>query len=109
MKTFKDIQFEQDTRYPHEELGNPPKYNGQFSTDEITLSVVYGGGSYGDGPDSDTYEIALFVNNRDDMIHLTQYEQVAGWQNSEDIDKLMRVMQQKPDMIGNHLACLLTL
>ena len=107
MKQFEDLKFINDTRYPHEEFGQSPKYNASFEAGKYSLSVVYGGGCYGYGPSSDTYEIALFDDN-DDMVALQHDEQIAGWQSADDISKLMHVMHSNPERIGNHLECLIS-
>ena len=107
MKTFKDLVWEQDKQYPHEKLGKDPKYNSSYTVNGFTLSVVYGGSSYGAGPEADTFEVALFDDETDKMISLERYDDVSGWIGSHEITLLIQTMNQQPERIGNHLKCLI--
>jgi hypothetical protein len=105
MSKFKEIKFEQDTRYPHETFNQQPKYNANYTVNKLTLSIAYGGGCYGDGPGSDSYEVALFKD--DHMIRLTEFDDVAGWKSAEDIDKIIDVMGNNPTLLIEPLASIL--
>lgn len=105
MNKFKDIKFKQDTKYPHEDFDQSPKYNATYTAGELHLSVAYGGGCYGDGPKVDSYEIALF--NGDDFVKLTEYDTVAGWMTAVEIDKIIDVMDNNPTYLTNRLELIL--
>lgn len=96
MNKFKDIKFEIDTNYPHEKFGQQPKYNAAYSSGELLLSIAYGGGCYGAGPVSDSYEIALFKG--DDFVKLTEYDDVAGWISADGIEKFIHVIDDNPGL-----------
>jgi len=86
------LRFYKDDRYPSEELGVADKYNASFDSGNHTLSVVYGGGSYGDGPTADQYEIAIFGPD-DEMMPLTEYQDTArGWIPAETINHIVDIL-----------------
>ena len=105
MSKFNDIKFKQDTRYPHEMFDQKPKFNGSYISGDLELSIAYGGGCYGDGPEYDTYELALF--NDDHMIRLTEFDDVIGWKSAQDIDKIIDVMDNNPTLLTEPLAGIL--
>lgn len=94
------LQFKQDKHYPHEAFGQKPKYGASVVDDKLMLSVVYGGGSYGSGPKSDQYEIALF--DGDDMVQLDEYDTVQGWVPAETINHIVSVLED--NNINNKVA-----
>jgi len=100
-KTFKNLNFVQDTNYPHEQLNQPPKYNAEFSTDDYTLSVVYGGMTYSssstDG-DASSYEVALWDSD-DELVKMDEYDSVLGWQTPDEITRIMKLIQLRPDLL----------
>ena len=64
--------------------------------DQFTISVVQnigdGTGLYGHA-DNDTYEVAMWFQDRDTMIPLAISDDVIGWQDCDDITKLMYTAQ----------------
>lgn len=89
------LQFIKDDHYPHEEMGTTPKFNARFDADNHTLSVVYGGGTYGDGPSADQYEIAIFGPD-DEMMSLTDYDDtVRGWIPAETINHIVDILDDE--------------
>lgn len=94
-KTFNDLTFEQDTDYPHEKLNQPPKYNATFTANGYTVSVIYGGGSYSANR---TYEVAVF-SPEEGVIPLDEFDTVLGWRTKQEITKIMKVVQLRPDLL----------
>lgn len=82
------LNFKQDKHYPHEMFNQSPKFLSSYDSNGYTLSVVYGGGSYGAGPRSDQYEIALFDKD-DNMVQLNEWDTVAGWVDSDTINNIV--------------------
>lgn len=82
-----------------------PKYNANYAVNQLMLSIAYGGGCYGDGPGSDSYEIALFKG--DEFVKLSVYDDVAGWKTAEEIDKIIDVMNNKPSQLIDPLEKIL--
>tara|TARA_B110000495_G_scaffold24976_1_gene17884 strand:- start:779 stop:1165 length:387 start_codon:yes stop_codon:yes gene_type:complete len=54
------------------------------------------GGLYGNASDG-TYEVAVFHNN--DMLPLSPYDDVVGWQSEAEVTELMSELQGKPEDI----------
>jgi hypothetical protein len=89
MKTFKDIKFKQDSI-------RTGVMRASITLDCYTLSVVYGDTMYGDGPTHDTYEVAVWQKGHDELLPLSSDNDVVGWQNSEEITSLMKILQTEP-------------
>ena len=85
MIRFKDIQFIQ-----HKIREDLVRYNGTLSIGPYDLSVSYGDTVYGSGPDSDTYEVAIWDEH--DIIPLSDQNDVLGWTNSAEIDQIIRML-----------------
>ena len=90
MKTFEDLKFKPDTQ-------RDECFRASMTLEDYTLSVVYGSGLYGDGPTHDTYEMAVYQSGHEDLLPLSDDDDVLGWQNSEEITRLMRILQTEPD------------
>ena len=91
MKTFKDLEFKQHAHVPG---GVQARLDLGF---DVTISVVSMknregefGGLYGDVSEG-TYEVAAFHN--DGMVALSRYDDVIGWQTTEEVDTLMEEIQ----------------
>ena len=86
-KTFNDLVFN-----PHANVPNGIQVKLNLGND-IEISVVsmrerdgeYGG-LYGDASEG-TYEVAVFRNN--DMLPLSPFDDVIGWQTEEEVTELM--------------------
>jgi hypothetical protein len=90
-KTFNDLVFN-----PHANVNNGIQATLDLGND-IKISVVsmkerdgQYGGLYGDASEG-TYEVAVFRN--DDMIPLSPYDDVIGWQTEEEVTELMGHLQ----------------
>ena len=81
--------------YPHARLGTKPKFNAAININNYTFSVVYGGGSYGDG--TNTYELAIINRETDDFIDIGDGD-VTGWLSQEDINMLMNQATHGEDL-----------
>lgn len=58
-----------------------------------TISVVGGRkGLYGDG--IETFEVAMF-DRMNEMIMLSEHDQVLGWQTKQEVDELMEKFNNK--------------
>lgn len=85
MIRFKDIQFEQ-----HKIREDFVRYNGTLNIGPYVLSVSYGEMVYGSGPDSDTYEVAIWDEH--DIIPLSDDSDVLGWTHSAEIDQIILML-----------------
>ena len=91
-KTFLDLVFK-----PHSAVSNGIQAKLDLGND-IRISVVsmkerdvyVYGGLYGDASEG-TYEVAVFRN--DDMIPLSAFDDVIGWQTEEEVTELMGNLQ----------------
>ena len=90
-KTFNDLVFN-----PHANVANGIQAKLNLGND-IEISVVsmnerdgQYGGLYGDASEG-TYEVAVFRN--DDMIPLSAFDDVIGWQTEEEVTELMGHLQ----------------
>lgn len=89
MKNFNKLKFKE----------HPIKNGGVMSQMKLdngyTISVVGGAkGLYGDG--ETTFEVAMF-DRLNEMIMLSEHDQVLGWQTKEEIDQIMeKFNNQKP-------------
>lgn len=104
IRTFQDLNFVQDTNYPHEALGKPPKFNAELSTDDYTVSVVYGGNTYSSAdcsPDGskDTYEVAVW-DAYGEPLKLSDHDTVLGWATPDEITRIMKLVQLRPDLLN---------
>jgi hypothetical protein len=64
--------------------------------DQFTISVVQnigdGTGLYGH-EDDNTYEVAMWFQDRDTMLPLAKFDDVLGWQTPDQVTKLMHQAQ----------------
>jgi hypothetical protein len=99
MKTFKDITFKPIPR------SVPGHYQSQTDLGNgLTLSVVYGGGTYSDvNKDGKpmTYEAALFFGN--DFVPLSTCDDVIGWRSESEIDSLLHEIQSDEEFVKNRV------
>lgn len=99
---FHDLNFVQDEQYPNELFEQSPRFRASYTCNGLIMSVVYGGGCYGRGPECDQYELALMKETEGcDFIPLTSQDDVCGWIDAESISKVMFEMQKNPDEIHN--------
>jgi hypothetical protein len=85
--TFKDIVFK-----PHSVVkgGVQGKLN---LPNNITVSVVGGPTLYGDG--IDTFEVAAWYTDSSDWIKLSDYDDVKGYMEKDEIDFLLFELSKK--------------
>jgi len=94
LKGFNDLTFHSDLdrRYARLSFGHRDKDN----QDQFTISVVQnvgdGDGLYGHADDN-TYEVAMWFQDRGDMLPLSVSDDVLGWQTPVDITRLMHQAQ----------------
>jgi hypothetical protein len=96
-RTFADLTF-----HAHANVSNGVQAKLDLGND-IAISVVsmkkregeYSG-LYGDVSEG-TYEVAVFHNN--DMLPLSPYDDVVGWQSEAEVTELMSELQGKPEDI----------
>ena len=94
LKGFNDLTFhdESDRRYARLSFG----YRDKDNQDQFTISVVQnvgdGEGLYGHADDN-TYEVAMWFQDRGDMLPLAKFDDVLGWQTPADITRLMHQAQ----------------
>ena len=85
MKKFKDLTFDQAPHsVPGHRQGKLDLGNG------LTLSVVYGAGTYSDVAEDgtpETYEVALFYGN--DFVPLSTSDEVIGWRTESEVEELI--------------------
>ena len=95
MKQFKDLQFSKQHILAERDIH---RWNASLDLDHYTISVVYGDGAYGSGPKSDTYEVAVYEDGRDDPIPLQGDDNgpILGWVSGEEISVLMKILQDEP-------------
>ena len=72
------------------------RLDGIYNQDQFTISVVQnqgnGTGLYGHADDN-TYEVAMWFQDRDSMLPLSVSDDVLGWQTPADITRLMHTAQ----------------
>ena len=92
MKTFNDLRFKQRTDLLQQSMN---KHEASMDLGDYTISVIYGDACYGNGPEYDTFEVAVFQQGFDDPVPLTsdKHVPVLGWTNSEEITSLMKILQ----------------
>ncbi len=94
LKGFNDLTFHTDLnrRYARLSFG----YRDKDNQDQFTISVVQnvgdGEGLYGHADDN-TYEVAMWFQDRGDMLPLAKFDDVLGWQTPADITRLMHQAQ----------------
>lgn len=95
MKTFKDLRFKKQQELVS--IGMD-KWCASLNIGEYTISVIYGDSCYGNGPNYDTYEVAVWENDQDDPVPLQgdQDTTVLGWVNNEEITSLMKILHTEP-------------
>jgi hypothetical protein len=90
MNKFENLNFKPDAL-------RPACFRASITLGDYTLSVVYGqNGLYGNGPTHDTYEVAVTQDGHEDLLPLQYDSEVLGWQNSEEISSLMKILQTEP-------------
>ena len=102
-KDFSSLTFN-----PHANVSNGIKAKLDLNNDnEISVvsmkerdGSVYGG-LYGDASEG-TYEVAVFHNG--DMIPLSAWDDVVGWQTEEEVTELMGNLQGKPEDVHAFIA-----
>lgn len=71
-------------------------YRDKDNQDQFTISVVQnqgdGAGLYGHADDN-TYEVAMWFQDRDTMLPLSVSDDVLGWQSPVDVTRLMHQAQ----------------
>ena len=90
-KTFNDLVFNPHANVPNGiqaklDLGN----NIEISVVSMKEKDGEYGGLYGDASEG-TYEVAVFRNN--DMLPLSPFDDVIGWQTEDEITELMSQLQ----------------
>ena len=97
MKTFDDLVF---NAHPNVKDGLMARLDlGGYQVSVVTMKdkkPQYGGlyGSQAEG----TYEVAVFANTESvdgkDMVHLSEWDDVLGWQTPEEITAIMAKIQE---------------
>jgi len=97
MKTFDDLAF---AVHPNVDGGLMARLDlGDYQVSVVTMrgkKPQYGGlyGSQAEG----TYEVAVFANTEGvdgkDMVHLSEWDDVLGWQSPEQITAIMAKIQE---------------
>lgn len=95
MKTFKDLNFRKQSEL--ESIGMH-KYSASLDLNNYTISVIHGDSCYGNGPEYNTFEVAVYEQGHDDPVPLQSDKNmpVLGWVTSEEITVLMKILQQEP-------------
>jgi hypothetical protein len=99
LKGFDDLDFKPHAGFSDGKaiqakltFGQRDKYN----QDQFTISVVQnignGTGLYGDQSDN-TYEVAMWFQDRDTMLPLGRSDDVLAWQTPDQVTKLMHDAQ----------------
>jgi len=81
MRTFDDLIFKQHPVVPDGVQARMELKNG------YEISVVAGRGSHGDG--KTTFEVAVF-DRQGDMISLSEYDQVLGYQTKDEVTDIIQ-------------------
>lgn len=99
LKGFDDLTFGQHGAYADGKAIQARLTFGQRDKDnhdQFTISVVTnindGDGLYGH-KDTDTYEVAMWFQNRDTMLPLAKYDDVLAYQTPDQVTKLMHQAQ----------------
>jgi len=99
LKGFDDLTFGQHGGFPQGKARQAKLSFGQRdkdNQDQFTISVVQnlndGTGLYGH-IDDNTYEVAMWFQDRDTMLPLSVSDDVLGWQTPIDITRLMHQAQ----------------
>lgn len=88
LPSFNDLDFQ-----PHSNVGDAVQarlvfgHEDQFEISVVSMNGDKGSGLYGNASEG-TYEVAMFY--RDDMLPLSKYDDVLGWQAPIQIDLLIR-------------------
>jgi len=99
LKGFDDLTFGQHGGFADGKARQARLTFGQRdkdNQDQFTISVVQnlndGNGLYGHINDN-TYEVAMWFQDRDTMLPLTRFDDVLGWQTPDQVTKLMHQAQ----------------
>jgi len=96
MKTFDDLAF---AVHPNVDGGLMARLDlGHYQISVVTMKdkKPHYGGLYGSQADG-TYEVAVFRNTNSgghDMIHLSEWDDVLGWQTTDEINAIMAKIQE---------------
>ncbi len=101
-KTFSDLEF-------NDHANNPDGIQAILSLgNDLSISVVsmknsttQYGGLYGDASNG-TYEVAVF--HHDNMLPLSPFDDVLGWQTEDDLNELMASLQGRQADIAGAIA-----
>lgn len=66
------------------------QHNATVRIGPYDLSISYGDMVYGSGPDSDTYEVAIWDEH--DIVPLSDQSDVLGWTHSAEIDQIILML-----------------
>ena len=99
LKGFDDLTFGQHGGFAQGKARQARLTFGQRdkdTQDQFTISVVQnlndGTGLYGH-IDDNTYEVAMWFQDRDTMLPLAKFDDVLGWQTPDQVTKLMHQAQ----------------
>ena len=99
LKGFDDLTFSQHGGFSQGKAIQAKLTFGQRdkdNQDQFTISVVQnigdGNGLYGHADDN-TYEVAMWFQDRDTMLPLSVSDDVLGWQSPVDVTRLMHQAQ----------------
>ena len=96
MKTFDDLVFK---KHPNVDGGLMARLDLEhYQVSVVTMKGVKAqyGGLYGSQTDG-TYEVAVFRNTNSgghDMMHLSEWDDVLGWQTADEITAIMAKIQE---------------
>lgn len=85
MKTFKDIEIE---------VNGSTARGSLVLREDIIVSLFGGHGAYGDG--ENTFEFAV-MNSTGDLYKLSEFDDVIGWLEEDDINKHIKTICDDPD------------
>ena len=103
IKNFSDLVFEPHANVPNGVQAKLDLGNGL----EVSVVSMKNGesGLYGDVR-AGTYEVAVFQNN--DMLPLSPYDDVKGWQTEDELTELMNNLQGNKVDVAGFIAFLYT-
>ena len=100
-KTFSDLVFNAHAHVPNGVQAMFDLGNGlEISVVSMKKREGEYGGLYGD-VSAGTYEVAVFQSNN--MLPLSAFDDVIGWQTEDEVTKLMSELQGKPEDIHSFI------
>lgn len=109
---IKPVNFVQDVMYPHDLFDQSPRYHATYKHGDIRLSIGYGGGMYGSGPSSDTYEMHMWMqtdkhgltDDKPQVIQLDGHNDAVGWCDMKQVTHVINLMHEDQAALVGCLA-----